>query len=59
MKLSDAMYRVQIGMRYKDINTDNMRDMIFVAATATDAIKRTKLGPGEYIAQVLLIQRAD
>jgi len=59
MKLSAAMYRVEIGMNHKDVITDNLRSVILVAITAIDAIKRTPLERGEYVAQVALIQRAD
>ena len=59
MKLSDAMYRVEIGMNYGDIITDNMRAVTLIATTTTEAIKRTTLERGEYIAQVTLIKRAD
>jgi len=53
------MYRVEIGMNHKDVITDNLRSVTLVAETATDAIKRTPLERGEYVAQVALIQRAD
>lgn len=59
MKLSDAMYRVEVGMNYRDIITDNMRAVTLIAATATEAIKRVQLERGEYVAQVSLIKRAD
>ena len=59
MKQTPAMYEVQIGMLCKDIDTDNMRKVMLVAATATDAIKIVKLERSEYIAQVLLIGRSD
>ena len=59
MKLSDAMYRVEVGMNHRDIITDNMRAVTLIAKTATEAIKRTALERGEYIAQVTLIKRAD
>ena len=59
MKLRDAMYRVEIGMNYRDIITDNMRAVTLIAATATEAIKRVPLERGEYVAQVSLIKRAD
>ena len=54
-----AMYEVQIGMLCKDIDTDNMRKVTLVADTATDAINRVKLHRSEYVAQVILICRAD
>ncbi len=59
MKLSDAMYRVEIGMNHRDIITDNMRAVTMIATTAAEAIKRTTLERGEYVAQVILIKRAD
>ena len=59
MKLSDAMYRVEVGMNHRDIIADNMRAVTLIAKTATEAIKRTALERGEYIAQVTLIKRAD
>ena len=59
MKLSDAMYRVEIGMNYRDIITDNMRAVTLIAKTATEAIKRIPLERGEYVAQVTMIKRAD
>mgnify|MGYP001593621739 CR=1 FL=1 len=59
-KLCDAMYRVEIGMNYKDISTDNMRAVTLIATTVTGAIKRVEpLERGEYVAQVILIKRAD
>ena len=42
MKLSDAMYRVEIGMNHKDIATDNMRAVTLIATTAAGAIKRVE-----------------
>ena len=60
MKLCDAMYRVEIGMNYKDISTDNMRAVILIATTVTGAIKRVEpLERSEYVSQVILIKRAD
>ena len=59
MKLSDAMYRVEIGMNYRDIITDNMRVVTLIAKTATEAINRVPLERGEYVAQVAMIKRAD
>jgi len=59
MELSEAMYKVVVGMKYKDIATDNMRSVALIATTATDAINRTPLNRFEYVAQVILIERAD
>ena len=59
MKLAQAVYEIEIGMNYEDIDTDNMRSVKVLAIHAVDAIKKVSLERGEYITEVKLISRVD
>lgn len=58
MKLKLAIYKVVIGYKGKDGDTDNWCSEKVLAYDVTSAIKKIKLGREEYVAQVILENRA-
>jgi len=58
-KINKAIYEVKIGMKTKDVDTDNYMSVRCIARTALEAADDIQLDKGEYISQVILIARAD
>lgn len=59
MKLQQAIYKVQIGIKYRDLDTDNWSSKTVLATNVVEAMKKVSLERGEYFSEVRLLDRVD